>query len=66
MNLVHQSHTTVTGTSQNMNIFTYQVLQITVPFEADNTIQNPAINVVTLIFLPLVPSNTTVLYCIYQ
>lgn len=44
MNLVHQSHATVTGTSENMSIFPNQVLQITVPFEADKTFQNPTIN----------------------
>jgi len=44
MNLVHQSHAAVTGMSSNMNIFAYQVLQITVKFEADKTFQNPAIN----------------------
>jgi hypothetical protein len=44
MNLVHQSQATVTGTSQNMNLLPYQVLQITVLFEADKTFQNPTIN----------------------
>jgi hypothetical protein len=41
MNLVHQSYTTVTGASENINIFAYQVLQMS---EGDKTFQYPTIN----------------------